>query len=487
MSAPSYLVCATQRSGSTLLCEALKATGVAGRPEEFFEARPASGVPPEPLDYLDGIDDPYVTGLLADAPAPPAPLYSALAGLDWDAHLTRSLRDGRTPNGVFGAKVMWNQLADIAELSGRRIDPLALLATTHLVWVRRRDVLRQAVSLWRALQTQAWREAGAPQPTAVYSRAAIAHLTALLTDQDAAWGAFFADRGLAAARARLRGPRGRRARRRGTRARASRRPGAGDRRARPAAAAPVRRHLGRVGGGVPSRHRRAAPQHTAPAVHPGVTVADRPNVIYLHSHDTGRHVQPYGHAVPTPAIQRLAEQGVLFRRAFATAADLLGQPRRPRDRSVPARNGMTGLAHRGWELDDTSHHLVHTLRQAGYFSELIGEQHVSETPDVLGYDRVHEIESNHVATVAPLAVGALEGGLPEPFFLSVGFFETHRGSSSRRRSPTSATRCRPRTCPTSPRSAATWRASWPARARWTTAWARFSPRWSAPGWTSARS
>jgi LPS sulfotransferase NodH len=64
------------------------------------------------------------------------------------------------------------------------------------VWVRRRDVLRQAVSLWRALQTQTWRDAGGAEPTAVYSRAAIAHLTTLLADQDAAWGAFFADGGL---------------------------------------------------------------------------------------------------------------------------------------------------------------------------------------------------------------------------------------------------------------------------------------------------
>jgi arylsulfatase A-like enzyme len=157
-----------------------------------------------------------------------------------------------------------------------------------------------------------------------------------------------------------------------------------------------------------------------------VTVADRPNVIYLHSHDTGRHVQPYGYAVPTPAIQRLAEQGVLFRRAFATAATCSGSRAALVTGQYPHVNGMTGLAHRGWELDDTSHHLVHTLRRAGYFSELIGEQHVSATPEVLGYDRFHEIESNHVATVAPLAVGALEGGLPEPFFLSVGFFETHR-------------------------------------------------------------
>jgi N-sulfoglucosamine sulfohydrolase len=157
-----------------------------------------------------------------------------------------------------------------------------------------------------------------------------------------------------------------------------------------------------------------------------VNVADRPNVIYLHSHDTGRHVQPYGHAVPTPAIQRLAEEGVLFRRAFATAATCSGSRAALVTGQYPHVNGMTGLAHRGWELRDNRQHLVHTLRRAGYFSELIGEQHVSASPGVLGYDRFHEIDSNHVATVAPLAVGALEGGLPEPFFLSVGFFETHR-------------------------------------------------------------
>jgi LPS sulfotransferase NodH len=95
---------------------------------------------------------------------------------------------------------MWNQLADIAALSGRDEEPLALLtsllAPTHWVWVRRRDVLLQAVSLWRALQTQAWRDREGSEPTAVYSRAAIAHLTALLADHDASWGAFFADHGL---------------------------------------------------------------------------------------------------------------------------------------------------------------------------------------------------------------------------------------------------------------------------------------------------
>ena len=44
-----------------------------------------------------------------------------------------------------------------------------------------------------------------------------------------------------------------------------------------------------------------------------------PNILYIHSHDTGRYVQPYGYQIPTPNIQLLADQGVLFRKAFCGA------------------------------------------------------------------------------------------------------------------------------------------------------------------------
>ena len=36
------------------------------------------------------------------------------------------------------------------------------------------------------------------------------------------------------------------------------------------------------------------------------------NLIYLHSHDTGRYIQPYGHPVSTPNLDRLAKESVLF-------------------------------------------------------------------------------------------------------------------------------------------------------------------------------
>ncbi|HET8949301.1 MAG TPA: sulfatase, partial [Solirubrobacteraceae bacterium] len=152
----------------------------------------------------------------------------------------------------------------------------------------------------------------------------------------------------------------------------------------------------------------------------------KPNILYLHSHDTGRFIQPYGHQVPTPNIQRLADQGLLFRKAFCAAPTCSGSRSALLTGEYPHANGMMGLAHRGFALYDYSHHIVHTLREAGYWSGLIGEQHLSRDPSVLGYDHVIESDTNHVDYVAPAAVDLIAQAPPEPFFLSVGFFETHR-------------------------------------------------------------
>jgi arylsulfatase A-like enzyme len=151
-----------------------------------------------------------------------------------------------------------------------------------------------------------------------------------------------------------------------------------------------------------------------------------PNIVYLHSHDTGRYVQPYGHQVPTPNIQRLADQGLLFRNCFCAAPSCSGSRACLLTGQWAHVNGMMGLAHRGWSLNDYGHHLLHTLRAAGYWSGLVGEQHLSVDPEVLGYDRVMDVDTNLAHAVAPAAIRMLRDAPPEPFFLSIGFFETHR-------------------------------------------------------------
>ena len=146
------------------------------------------------------------------------------------------------------------------------------------------------------------------------------------------------------------------------------------------------------------------------------------NILYIHSHDTGTYIQPYGHAIPTPKLQHLAEEGVLFRNAFnvnptcspSRAALLTGQ--------YPHQNGMFGLAHRGFALNDPTRHLASFLRRNGYHTVLAGVQHVTHgTPgniEALGYAEHHP---NHLG-----AVKFLEGKPKGPFFLAVGFMETHR-------------------------------------------------------------
>jgi N-sulfoglucosamine sulfohydrolase len=152
----------------------------------------------------------------------------------------------------------------------------------------------------------------------------------------------------------------------------------------------------------------------------------QPNIVYLHSHDTGRYLQPYGQQIPTPNIQRLADQGLLFRQAFCAAPSCSGSRACLLTGQWAHVNGMMGLAHRGWKLHDYGRHIVHPLREAGYWSGLVGEQHLSIDPGVLGYDHVTDLGSTKVSAIAPAAMQLIESRPPQPFFLSVGFFETHR-------------------------------------------------------------
>ena len=151
-----------------------------------------------------------------------------------------------------------------------------------------------------------------------------------------------------------------------------------------------------------------------------------PNILYLHSHDTGRQVQPYGGAVRTPRIQRLAEEGVVFRQAFCAASTCSASRACLLTGRYAHANGMLGLAHRGWSLDDYQQHIVHTLRDIGYHSTLVGEQHISKEPGEIGYDEVVKIATTRATDVAPVTIDLLRRAHRRPFFLSVGFFETHR-------------------------------------------------------------
>ena len=187
----SCLVCATPRSGSTLLCALLEGTGVAGRPQEFFERLAHSGLPRQPREYFEGVEDAELLAHLAPtdpgAPDDADPIPAALAA-------------GTTPNGVFGAKLMWTHLLDLADRLGRPADaalPSDRFPDPSYVHVTRGDKVAQAVSLWRAVQTRAWRAGDVKEEgSAVYHGGAIGHLATQLAEQDEAWRGWFAANGI---------------------------------------------------------------------------------------------------------------------------------------------------------------------------------------------------------------------------------------------------------------------------------------------------
>lgn len=154
----------------------------------------------------------------------------------------------------------------------------------------------------------------------------------------------------------------------------------------------------------------------------------KPNILYLHSHDTGRYIQPYGHAIPTPHLRNLAETGVLFRQNFCVNPTCSPSRASLLTGSYPHENGMLGLAHRGFSLNNYSQHIIHRLRGEGYLSALAGVQHIAmdqshrKAWEVIGYDEfLGEPLKAHERAAAFLS------NLPDrPFFLSVGFLETHR-------------------------------------------------------------
>ena len=164
------------------------------------------------------------------------------------------------------------------------------------------------------------------------------------------------------------------------------------------------------------------------------------NVLYIHTHDSGRYFDPYGYAVGTPAISRLAHRGTLFRRAFSAAPTCSPSRAGLLTGTSPHRSGMLGLAHRGFRLHDYGDHLVQQCRSAGFRTVLSGIQHEADPVELIGYDRVLDdsgIAMGHgqdfdTVTYDLKNAGRAAAFLTEhaaderPFFLSFGMFNTHR-------------------------------------------------------------
>ena len=175
----SYLVCSTPRSGSNLLCEALKSCKLAGRPHQYFWA-------PKIEKWAEK--------------------YDLSPETDFAAYTRGIVERSATSNGVFGLKSMWDFLLafeqrlratpEYANFPGPLHELLAdVFPNLKYVHIVRRDKIRQAVSLVRALQSDLWtsqqKDARATKAELRFDPDAIRAMLRDLDEAEAGWASLF--------------------------------------------------------------------------------------------------------------------------------------------------------------------------------------------------------------------------------------------------------------------------------------------------------
>lgn len=169
-----YILCATPRTGSTLLCSLLTSTNVLGSPESYFRVE-------DEETWAGQLGVPVVGGRVRDYGAFALAVHAA----------------GSTANGVFAARAMWGSVEriidglappasqpDVEALEGA-FGPLAFI---HLT---RGDVVAQGVSWARAEQTGYWHHGDTAFAQPKPDLARMAHLVEEIDDHNALWERWF--------------------------------------------------------------------------------------------------------------------------------------------------------------------------------------------------------------------------------------------------------------------------------------------------------
>lgn len=193
----TYLVATTPRTGSTWLCDALRDTGRLGAPFEYFNtvafARFADriGVPrPRPrarVLQLRNRMHHQPLGRQLTTWRTPASMRSYVRWLQ--AHRVSA-------NGTFGSKLHRDEQQRVLASTG--LDVFDLVGARRVVWLRRHDRTRQAISLYRARATNRWHTTDGPtgRPQPAFDADAIRTTVAELTAEDDEWAEELARRRL---------------------------------------------------------------------------------------------------------------------------------------------------------------------------------------------------------------------------------------------------------------------------------------------------
>ena len=115
----------------------------------------------------------------------------------------------------------------------------------------------------------------------------------------------------------------------------------------------------------------------------------------MHTHDTGKYIEPYGYNVSTPNLMKFAREGTIFRHAYCAGPTCSPSRVGLLSGMSPHSCGMLGLAHRGFRMD-CSKHLVRHLNRNGYETVLTGIQHEMPKAEMIGYLKILDDQNYHM-------------------------------------------------------------------------------------------
>lgn len=187
---PAYILCTSPRSGSTLLCRMLAATGVAGNPDSHFH-RPALA------DWRDA----YALDIAQEP-----------EDVQRRAILKAAIAKGKGDTSIFGLRLQRQSAAFFLEqlnlLNPDKPTDRARIEATFgepcFIHLTRHNKVAQAISYLKAEQTGLWHKAPdgteierlSPPAPAHYDSAAIAEHRATFETYDREWKSWFAAQGI---------------------------------------------------------------------------------------------------------------------------------------------------------------------------------------------------------------------------------------------------------------------------------------------------
>lgn len=169
---------------------------------------------------------------------------------------------------------------------------------------------------------------------------------------------------------------------------------------------------------------------------------NRYNIVYIHTHDTGRVIEPYGYNVKSDNIKDFFNNALTFQNAYSVSPTCSPSRAALLTGKYPHQVGMLGLAQRGFELNKEKH-IANYLKSNGYYTVLSGVQH--ESYYYTDHDKAYK-ELGYIEDVTSDASKYAEEDLviwdkensilisdwikkynnSKPFFISFGLHGTHR-------------------------------------------------------------